>query len=514
MNLYNFIFLFTWLLSLAGAHENQVPLAENGPTTTPRVAIIGAGVSGASTAFHLNQLTKLSSSIDVTIYESESNVGGRVKSIAPENSPQVVEAGATHFFTQDWCLMTAMEGTGLKERWKDPLALPKSTGLWDGKELRTAPKCNGDAMSVWDHARLIWKYGISPWRFRKSALSALGKWKSFAGLIPTFDSAVEELEQVGLSDLVLDSAEGYLKNLSITPDFLTEVVQPCMRAQFSQNLENERALPALVAVGASRATSVEGGNSRLVERMIQLSGADLHLNSKVTRIGRGYHRRYRLSMARNALKDPRSPRHAEFDAVVLAAPLWSSKVDLSNLHIQSIASIPQYVETHVTHFATPANISPKFFDHSLNATIPDDLLTTTSHSHDPDLLRLSRSTIRFRRGWLPGNDCGQFDTEYLYRVLSRSLMKDEDLVHMLGQRLEGESELSDYNISWVHRQFWPNAFSRYAKHDELQGKVEIAPNLFYLSGTEEIISSMEMSCRMGDNIAMRLYMQDWDHGPA
>ncbi|RJE18327.1 Prenylcysteine [Aspergillus sclerotialis] len=514
MNLFDFIFLTTWLLPLAGAHENQVPLAENGPTTTPRVAIIGAGIGGASTAFRLNELTKLSSSIEVTIYESEPNLGGRVKSIAPENSPQVVEAGATHFFTQDWCLRTAMEGTGVKERRKDPLALPKSSGLWDGKELRTAPKCNGDSMSVWDHARLIWKYGISPWKFRKSVQSALEKWKSFAGLIPTFGSAVKELEQVGLSDLVLDSAEGYLKNISITPHFLTEVVQPCTRAQFSQNLENEPALPALVAVAASKATSIEGGNSRLVDRMIQLSGVNLQLNSRVTRIGHGYHRRYRLSIVRNSLKDSQNLRHADFDAIVLATPLWSSKVDLSDLHLQSIASISQYVETHVTHFATPANISPKFFDHSLNVTIPDDLLTTASPSHDPDLLRLSRSTIRFRRGCLPGNDCRQFDTEYLYRVLSRSLIKDGDLVRMLGQQLEGEYELSDYNISWVHRQFWPHAFPQYGKDDGLQEKVEIAPNLFYLNGAEEIISSMEMSCRMGDNIAMTLYMQDWDHGPA
>ena len=183
MILFSSIVLIILLSSFSGAHENQVPLAENGPTRTPRVAIIGAGTAGASTAFRLNELTKLSSSIDVTIHESEPNVGGRVKSMCPENSPQVVEAGATQFFTQDWCLMTAMEGTGLKQQWRDTLALPKSTGLWDGKELHTAPKCNGDPMSVWDHARLVWKYGLSPWRFRKTIQSALEKWKSFAGLM-------------------------------------------------------------------------------------------------------------------------------------------------------------------------------------------------------------------------------------------------------------------------------------------------------------------------------------------
>lgn len=85
---------------------------------------------------------------------------------------------------------------------------------------------------------------------------------------------------------------------------------------------------------------------------------------------------------------------------------------------------------------------------------------------------------------------------------------------MLGQQLEGGSELSDYEISWVHRQFWPHAFPQHAKHGALQEEVEISSNLFYLSGAEEIMSSMEMSCRMGDNAAMALYLQDWDHGSA
>lgn len=495
---------------LAGAHKKQVPLAEPGPTTTPRVAIVGAGIAGASTAFRLNELTKLSSSIDVTIYESEPNVGGRVKSISPENSPQVAEAGATHFSTQDWCVMTAMESAGLKERWPDPLALPKSTGLWDGTELRTAPKCNGKYSSLWDHARSFWKHGISPWRLRRSVLSNLEKWKSFASLTPTFDSAVKELDQVGLTELVLDSAENYLKNLSITPRFLAEVVQPCTRAQLSQNLADVRALSALVATGASKATSIEGGNTRLIERMIELSGADLHLDSRVVRIGRGHNRRYRLSVSRNGIEYTPDSRHAEFDAVVFAAPLQSSKIDLSGLGLESTASLVPYVETHVTHFASSAKVSPKFFDHGLNVSIPDYLLTTTSPSHDPDLLSLRRSTIRIGRGCLSGNKCSHFDTMNLYRVFSRHRIEDSDLVRMIGRQLEDGPELSNHGISWVHRQSWPQAFPRYNKHHRLLENIEIGPKLFYLSGAEEIVSSMEMSCRMGDNAAVKLYLQDWD----
>lgn len=510
MTIFTSTFFIAFLLPLlARAHEKQVPLAQPGETTTPRVAIVGAGIAGASTAFRLNELTKLSSSIDVTIYESEPSVGGRVKSISPENSPQVVEAGATHFSTQDWCVMAAMESAGLKERWPDPLALPQSTGLWDGKELRTAPKCNGESPSLWAQARSVWRYGISPWRFRRLVQSALERWKSFAGLVPTFDSTVKELEQAGLSELALDSAENYLKNLSITPQFLTEVVQPCTRAQFSQNLASIRALSSMVAAGASKATSIKGGNACLIERMIESSGADLHLDSRVVRVVRGHNRRYRLSIARHGIEYTPDPQHAEFDAVVLAAPHQSSKIDLSGLGLGSTALVPPYVETHVTHFVTPAKISPNFFHHGLNVSIPDHLFTTTSPSHDPDLLNIKRSTIRIRRGCFSRNECDQFDTMNLYRVLSRRRLEDSDLVRMLGRQLEDGLGLSNYDISWVHRQDWPQAFPRYEKQHALLEEIEIGPNLFYLNGAEEVISSMEMSCRMGDNAATKLYLEDW-----
>jgi hypothetical protein len=87
-------------------------------------------------------------------------------------------------------------------------------------------------------------------------------------------------------------------------------------------------------------------------------------------------------------------------------------------------------------------------------------------------------------------------------------MEDNDLVRMIGQQFHEGSELSDYDISWVHRQAWPHAFPRYQESHALLEEVEIAPKLFYLSGAEDVISSMEMSCRMGHNAAEKLYWQE------
>ncbi|KAL1967555.1 hypothetical protein VTN77DRAFT_3070 [Rasamsonia byssochlamydoides] len=489
------------------ADESQIPLHPESSSprqNDSRVAIVGAGIAGASAAFRLRELTRSFPSVSITIYERESTVGGRVKSIFPPESDHVVEAGATHFFTDDWCIMTAMNDVGLKENYSNPFALPRSVGVWDGEELRTAAKCDVESPSWWDLARSVWKYGLSPRRFRQAVLANLDKWKLFASL-RLVDSVGKELEAVGFDGVILDSAETYLGNLSISPLFQSDFVQPCTRARFSQNLADVRGFTSLTAAGTSKAAAVDGGNARVIERMIELSHADVHLNSRVTNIRPGQHRRYRLSVARD--HSP-YPQHAEFDAVILAAPLQSSKIYLGDLGLHSIvARLPPYVETHVTLFLTPAELSPKFFDPRLNTSVPDDVLTTSAPSHDPDLLSLSKFPICYRRGCLPGDECDECDYENVYQVLSRHRMDDGDLVRMIGQQFHEGSQLRDYNISWVHRQAWPYAFPRYQENHTLLDQIEIAPKLFYLSGAEEVVSSMETSCRMGQNAA-KLYWQE------
>ena len=104
------------------ADESQIPLSGPESSSThqnqnnpPRVAIVGAGIAGASTAFRLYELTRPFPSLPITIYESEFGVGGRVKSILPPENPYaVVEAGATHFFTDDWCVIAAKKNVGLE----------------------------------------------------------------------------------------------------------------------------------------------------------------------------------------------------------------------------------------------------------------------------------------------------------------------------------------------------------------------------------------------------------------
>ena len=126
--------------SLAGPKFSSPQQSQNNP---PRIAIVGAGIAGASTAFRLHEPVRPFPFLNITIYESEAVIGGRVKSISPpENRRAVVEAGATHFFKDDWCIIAAMNNVGLKEKGSNPLALPRTVSVWDGERLRKASQCN------------------------------------------------------------------------------------------------------------------------------------------------------------------------------------------------------------------------------------------------------------------------------------------------------------------------------------------------------------------------------------
>src|SRR5260221_9252727 len=63
----NFIFIFAILTQhLLLANAVQSP-------TNPKIAIIGAGIAGLTTAYHLNK-----QGLDVLVYEARSRVGGRI----------------------------------------------------------------------------------------------------------------------------------------------------------------------------------------------------------------------------------------------------------------------------------------------------------------------------------------------------------------------------------------------------------------------------------------------------
>ena len=66
-------------------------------------------------------------------------------------------------------------------------------------------------------------------------------------------------------------------------------------------------------------------------------------------------------------------------------------------------------------------------------------------------------------------------------------------------------------MRWVHREEWKHAFLEYDGSAMLDN-IEIADGIFYTGVGEEVVSSLDMSCRMGRRAADLLYNEKFAPG--
>ncbi|KAI4639805.1 hypothetical protein J4E93_009159 [Alternaria ventricosa] len=336
-----------------------------------------------------------------------------------------------------------------------------------------------------------------------------------------------ELERVGLEGRIAKtSAVQYLTDIGVSKAFQSEVVEPCVRARFSLDLTQVRAIGAFMACKESKEMFIEGGNVQLVEAMVNTSLADVQLRSEVVGIEQGQDRRYKLSIG-NA-SGFASHQYREFDIVVLTGPVHGSPIlgslaKLSPLP-ENLLSPQKHIATHVTYFATEHGLKPQYLNLSADIEVPDRLLTTSA---ELNLMSFSKwdwmgyyweDRLRRKKPWIPRSDpeeyeCanGRFHYEKLYRVVTRRYASNRELATMVGKSWEDGQDATDVGISWVHRQEWGKAVPNFEVNGNLSGDIEMMEGLYWVDDVDEIMSLLEMSCKMGRNVASNiLNTQDRD----
>ncbi|KAI4934942.1 hypothetical protein J4E85_002804 [Alternaria conjuncta] len=452
-----------------------------------KIAIVGAGLSGASTAYHLREKAPPDQPLSITIFDSSERIGGRVASfpVPDTQNRTILETGAASFFTDDECITQSVEKLDLalvdKETCWSLLGCLHSplrrTGIWNGKEIIgkallalglsewldkhgllwiVKPVVWSNNMSVWDTLRLlhwndlkldpglqascdftspsIWRrihmryeYGSSPALFRRAVHTTTERFQHF-GRTDRFSEVGEELRRVGLhGDIAKLSAADYLTGLGTTELFQIEVIEPCVRARSSLDL---------------------------------------------TQLG---------SLSKNLL-----------------SPL-------------------SYTSTHVTYFATEHAFKSKYLNLAVDADIPDRLLTTSAESNLMSLTKWDGMGFywedRFwrKRPWMTPSkpedyECanGRFHYENLYRVMTRRHVSDRGLAAMIGKSWEDGQNATDVGFSWVHRQEWNKSVPKFGNERDISEDIEVMEGLFWLGGSDEVMSSLEMSCKMGRNVASKI----------
>lgn len=225
--------------------------------------------------------------------------------------------------------------------------------------------------------------------------------------------------------------------------------------------------------------------------MLKVSGATVNLDTSVSSIKRQSNGTYTVDAASSStLINPTS-----HDTIILAAPLQFANLSLTPAPLHPPPVIP-YVRLHVTIFTCAHALDPQYFNLGWMDQVPTTVLTTKPSSPDQPLIFFSISTLRLIHNPSTGQQ------EYLYKVFS-----PEPLDQWWLKRIVTAN--TDDAITWKYEKVWhsyPYLEPRVTFEDiqlDAEGKV------WYTSGIESFISTMETSSLMGMNVA-RLVVDEWE----
>ena len=476
--------------------QSETPESDNtgGPR---RIAIIGSGIAGSSAAYRLHDEYGSLIAFDITVYEASAQVGGRINSTFVDNKANgyagFVEIGARTFSIDDLCIQVAIDEAGLRRKIESSPFPKTSVGVWNGNEWILRREQDLKSRTWKDFARDTWKYGTSPRNLQRLIEDKLPQYRQLYG---DFDYVNPNLpDMIRRRGLIVESeqsAEDYLLGNGISSSYLNDIIQPTVRASCAHDLNDLNGLSALVAMNPARTYQINSNSKGFNEfpyRLLRLSEAHVHLNSRVTQIDRSSRGKYTITTSPSTTS---AEGGDEYDAVIIATHLEGSGIELPFPVPQLNSLLPPFVGRHVTTFtsAIDTTLSPQYFNVASAAEIPDLIFTTRESTSqiESQIFSIEHSLVG------RGLDGDVMMMENLYRITSAEPISDSTIAELVGQA--ANTSLDTFGILWVNRQAWPLASPNITRGPRLNN-VEIADSLFYTGIGEELVSSMEMSCRMG-----------------
>ncbi|KAI4668443.1 uncharacterized protein J4E78_002270 [Alternaria triticimaculans] len=497
--------MMTRWLRLASVLPSALALTPNDPAHhVKQVAIIGAGAGGSSAAYHLAQYAaEAGIPTNITVFERNDFVGGRTTTVNPWNDPTIsVELGGSIFVQSNRIMVKAKEEFNLSTAGARDLAAQMEMpdlGIWNGQEFVVVTKA-GDTW--WDKAKLLWRYGAAPLWTNRLMKSAVGKFfEMYDEPVFPWKSLSDAVERVGLLEATGVTGEQYLRTNGIGEAFSREIIQASTRVNYASNLPYIHGLETMVCMATNGAMQIEGGNWQIFAHMLKTSRANVHLNTSIAQISKQHDGSYEVTTS--------TGHTSVFDDVILASPLQYSDLVIEPAPQHIPDEIP-YAKLYTTLFASPFRLDQEAFNLGPETPVPQYVLTTLPPSEvpvdgvgSPNFFSISISDAGINPGSSP------LRLEYIYKIFSPARVNATFLSRVLGQHVSNEeAEHGDVNgtVSWIHHKLWysyPREYPRITFEE-----IKLDDGLWYTSGIESFISTMETSALSGKNVA-RLIRDEW-----
>ena len=510
---------------LSFADESQTPLLHDSSAARPhQVAIIGAGAGGSSAAYHLRKFVDSSPDdipLDIELFDSGSRIGGRTTTVNALNDERFpVELGGSIFVKINYILYNATREFGLNVKTKLHETSSESQydlGVWDGSQF-VFKQSSGNSwwQGYWDVAKLLWKYGTSPIRTQRLTQSTIARFlKFYEQPIFPFSTLQEAVAKTQLLDFTARAGDEVLSKAGISDAFARDIVQASTRVNYAQNLDQIHGLETLCCMATDGAMAVEGGNWQIFTEAVKRSEASVSLNTTVRGVIKDTKRgTYFITINKQeAVPTLRGP----YDSVILAAPYQFSGIDFDP-ELDYLPVSIDYVSLHVTLFTSPYLLSPSFFGMPADdyRNVPSTVLTTLAEGHNSTSTEahkfFSISTLRVLELNATTEDKIK-SPQYLYKIFSPAPLTGTFMSQLFGfddlytnsTATDPISEIPKEHITWFHEKKWHsypyeiprNLFERI----RLDGMPGSGKGIWYTSGIEPFISTMETSALMGMNVA-------------
>lgn len=472
------------LAKITRAEKDEANVRTQQPPS-PRIAVVGGGIGGTSSAYFLRELFGEAAQIDV--YEPGS-IGGRVASVLVGD--RKYECGASIIHPRNKYMVQHAEKFGLKHR-KDVTVL---MGSYDGKEFVFEESSWGFITIL----KMLWQYG---WRDLFGLQREVNKMlKSFDSIYDfqengrCFTTVRDMMQAMGGDDfdrMTMSPADQMLREMKFSELFISQVVSLATRVNYGQE-PNMEAFAAFVSLAGVQPGlwAVDGGNELLPQNFLAKSNSTV-INSTVTSIT--LHASNKLetnsTFSVTSSSEGNSQTH-NYDMVIIATPLVSRISSIQfNGFPTPIGPYPGEYRSTVATFAK-GTVNKEEFGRSKDEFIPGEILTT---QEIPLGIRSVSKTF-------PIDFKGDSDKDnFVYKVFSTDVPTEKQMSQIFS------SYSNDVYRAWL-------AYPYYRNVDiDTVAPFQLYPGLFYVNAIEWAASAMEMSAIGAKNSAL-LAKKHWSGG--
>jgi prenylcysteine oxidase/farnesylcysteine lyase len=324
-----------------------------------KLAIIGSGIGGCSAAYFAQ--TFFSENIEITIYETEDRLGGRL--LARKVGPVMNELGATFFHTVNQNLQTFVKELSLDiEEYTFP-----TMGVWNGSQF----VFKSSRSSFLTNIRMFLRYRLSTLKL----LSLVKKVKKEVLKLyenSRFDQEYNSIEDLlGVSfirELMSKSLDNVLIEAGVSEKLIRELLEPGVRLIYCQNIKigGFAGIATIVAFDGTPLHKIRDGNVTLAQKLVEAAKATIKLNHKILRVKKNENGTF--------LVESQVGTKNEYDAVILAAPFEQLGIEFENIQIPAME--PRNFQKVFIKLITGL-VDPKFFGLNRIDDVPEMLMTTS-----------------------------------------------------------------------------------------------------------------------------------------